>query len=134
MTLKDLQDLINQEISKKDKVKTVRKFAVGIGIAAAGGLVAGILIAQKSGKETREDLKKKTGNTIESVRDRVKKKAEAVYGSATYAAQGACDVAEDVHAQTEGVKEDIRNGGCKITQDLHKTAENITNEFNDSVE
>jgi hypothetical protein len=74
MTLKDLQDLINQEISKKDKVKTVRKFAVGIGIAAAGGLVAGILIAQKSGKETREDLKKKTGNTIESVRDRVKKR------------------------------------------------------------
>lgn len=45
------------------------KFAIGAIIGAAAGVVAGILTAPKSGKETRADLKNKAGD--------LKKKAEA---------------------------------------------------------
>ena len=38
---------------------TIGKFALGALIGAAAGLVAGILTAPKSGKETRADLKAK---------------------------------------------------------------------------
>ncbi|HKR81762.1 MAG TPA: YtxH domain-containing protein [Candidatus Saccharimonadales bacterium] len=37
--------------------KEGKKFALGAAIAAAGGYVAGILTAPKSGKETRKDIK-----------------------------------------------------------------------------
>jgi len=36
-----------------------KKLALGAVIGAAAGLVAGILTAPKSGRETREDIKKK---------------------------------------------------------------------------
>lgn len=38
----------------------MRKFAVGAGIAAATGYLAGLLTAPKSGKETRQDIKQAT--------------------------------------------------------------------------
>lgn len=53
------------------------KFALGALFGAAVGVVAGVLTAPKSGKETRADLKKKAGevadkavNTADSVRNR----------------------------------------------------------------
>ena len=36
-----------------------KKFGIGIIIGAIAGVLAGFLTAPKSGKETREDLKKK---------------------------------------------------------------------------
>jgi len=43
------------------------KFALGAVFGAVAGFVSGILLAPKSGKETREDLKKATEDTKESV-------------------------------------------------------------------
>ena len=37
--------------------KLLKKLAVGVGLAAVAGYLAGILTAPKSGKETREDIK-----------------------------------------------------------------------------
>lgn len=41
-----------------DKAKNVKKVALGAAVGAAAGFVAGVLLAPKSGKETRADLKK----------------------------------------------------------------------------
>lgn len=43
--------------SKKNSRNTLKKVAIGSGVAAAAGYVAGILTAPKSGKETRGDIK-----------------------------------------------------------------------------
>jgi gas vesicle protein len=43
--------------SKKNSHDTLKKVAIGGGIAAAAGYVAGILTAPKSGKQTRGDIK-----------------------------------------------------------------------------
>jgi len=42
---------------KHDSVTNLKKLAIGTGVAAAAGYVAGILTAPKSGKQTRGDIK-----------------------------------------------------------------------------
>ncbi|MHB8064398.1 MAG: YtxH domain-containing protein [Ruminiclostridium sp.] len=133
MILRKLLDLVNKDKRKKERAKAVQKFAVGISTAAVAGVAAGILFAPKSGKETRENLKKKAVNTVGTIKDTVEKKAEAVKDSAAHAAQEVSGVIKDVHGKTEGIKKDIKNGYHEITQDIHKTAENISKEIDKSV-
>lgn len=89
----------------------------------------GVLFAPKSGRETRENLKKKAVNTAETIKDTVKKKVETVKDSAAHAAQEVSNVIKDIHGKTEGVKKDIKDGCHEITQDIHKTAENTSNDL-----
>lgn len=42
---------------KNSRSNTIKKLAIGTGVAAAAGYLAGILTAPKSGKETRGDIK-----------------------------------------------------------------------------
>jgi hypothetical protein len=60
MALKDLLDITGKEKKRKQKVKTAKMIALGVGVAAvtaAAGVATGILIAPKSGKETWEDIR-----------------------------------------------------------------------------
>ncbi|HWP96648.1 MAG TPA: YtxH domain-containing protein [Syntrophomonadaceae bacterium] len=133
MILRDLRDLVSKEKRKKARVKAVRKFAIGMGAAAAVGVAAGILFAPKSGKETREDLKNGAVNTVGTIKDAVQKKAETVKDSATHTAQEVCNVIKDVHEKTDGIKKHIKEGCHDITQDINKTSEDISNELDKSV-
>lgn len=57
------------------------KLAIGAIIGATAGVVAGILTAPKSGKETREDIRRKAGEAKDSAaakRDDVMFKVEEV--------------------------------------------------------
>lgn len=61
--------------SRKNAAKRLRRksganLAAGIVAGAAIGAVAGILLAPKSGKETREDIKMKTGEVAAKVKDK----------------------------------------------------------------
>lgn len=49
------------------------KFALGAVFAAAAGFVSGILLAPKSGKETRQDIKKASVETKEVVVENIEK-------------------------------------------------------------
>lgn len=82
MILRDLLGLVSKEKRKREIVKAAQKFAVGTGVVAAVGVATGILFAPKSGKETREDLKKKAVNTVATIKDTFRKKAETVKDSA----------------------------------------------------
>ena len=55
-------------------MKKDNKFFLGMILGAAAGVVAGIFLAPKSGKETREDLKKQGKEVIDTTK-RVSKKA-----------------------------------------------------------
>lgn len=129
MILNDLLDLVGKEKRKKERVKAAQRFAVGMGVVAAVSVTTGILFAPKSGKETREDFKKKAVNTVETIRNTVQKKAETVKDSAAHAAKVAYNVIKDVHEKTESVKKDIKDGYHEMTQDIDKTAEIISNEL-----
>jgi gas vesicle protein len=58
---------------KEEKQDMVKKFAVGAVFMAALGYVAGLLTAPKSGKETRDDIKNKAGDTIAAAEKELKK-------------------------------------------------------------
>lgn len=48
-----------------------KKFALGVALGAIAGAVTGWLTAPKSGKETREDLKKKAGEVKAATGEKV---------------------------------------------------------------
>lgn len=52
-------------------VKYKSAVAAGIIAGSAVGVVTGLLIAPKSGKEMREDIVGKTKNTVEATKDKV---------------------------------------------------------------
>lgn len=98
MIFGDLLDLVNKKRRQKERVRTVLKFTAGICIAAAAGLAKGILTAPKSGKETREELKKKAVETMEAIKETVHKKAESVIDSAAHAAHEVSEVLSLEHS------------------------------------
>lgn len=71
-----------------------RKFAIGALIGAAAGVVAGVLTAPKSGKETRADLKHKAVELKEKAGDK-----------ADEAKTKAGKTAEDVRVAAEDLKD-----------------------------
>lgn len=73
------------------------KFALGALIGAAAGVVAGILTAPKSGKETRADIKAKAGE----IKGEAKKKATEVKSKANTVAKDVKSKAEDLKGRTE---------------------------------
>lgn len=75
--------------------------------AAAAGVVAGILVAPKSGKETREDLRKKAeemGKTAQKQADQAKLAAK---DSAESIKQGAHKVSDAAVETARGVKGNV---------------------------
>jgi gas vesicle protein len=128
MFLRDLLALVSKEKRNRERVKAAQKFVVGMGVAAVG-VVSGILFAPKSGKETREDLKKKVVNTAETIKDTVQKKVETVKDSTDHAAQEVRDTIKNVQGKTEDVKKDIKEGYQGVKRDIHKTVENISDDL-----
>ncbi len=55
------------------KKVSLRKVAIGTGLAALGGYLAGILTAKQTGKETREDIKKAVQTGREAGEEQLKK-------------------------------------------------------------
>ncbi|HEY5585362.1 MAG TPA: YtxH domain-containing protein [Ruminiclostridium sp.] len=65
----NLLDLFNQNKKKASKKQTAKIAAIGAGIGTAVGVAAGVLLAPKSGKETRENITKTTKETLENVKE-----------------------------------------------------------------
>jgi len=85
------------------------KFALGALIGGAIGAVAALLTAPKSGKETREDLKKK----VSDIKSDTEKKAKDAKKQVETVAKDVKDKAEatanDVKAQAEELKKRTEN-------------------------
>lgn len=121
MILRDLLDVLSKERRRKEKIKAVQNIAVGIGIVTAMGVATGVLFAPKSGRETRENMKIKAANTVETIKDTIQKKAEIMKESADHAAQGISNVIKDIHVKAEGLKEDIHTKKEKISNEIIKS-------------
>ena len=81
------------------------KFAIGALIGVAAGFVAGVLTAPKSGKETRDELKKKAND----------KKSEAIT-KGKEVRHKAGDVAEDVLNKAEKVAGEAADNVVSATE------------------
>lgn len=97
--------------------KTKGKFGIGIIVGAIAGAIAGFLTAPKSGKETREDIKRRAGQAKDEAGKRVeeaKTRANEVAGEAKKTVDRAKHVAESA---VEGVK-----GGFNKSRTEHEDA------------
>lgn len=98
-----------------------KKFGIGIIIGAIAGVLAGFLTAPKSGKETREDLKKKANEVkgsaerklkdaykeLGSLSDDAKKKAKQLGGKAK-------DEMDDLAKKADDLKEKVKSAITSI--------------------
>ena len=82
------------------------KFALGALFGSAVGVVAGILTAPKSGKETRADIKAKATD----IKGAADKKVDEVKNKATEVAGDVKKNAEDLKGRTERAVEGAKKG------------------------
>ena len=75
-----LNKVIEEKRKQKErarKIESTKKFAVGTAIGTAIGAAAGVLLAPKSGKETRDDIANKSKEVGETVKKSAAEQIEA---------------------------------------------------------
>jgi gas vesicle protein len=132
MFIKDLMDMTGKEKKKQQRIHNAKTLAAGVGIAAAAGAAAGILLAPKSGKETRADIMNKAEDCVDTTKDMVHKKVETVKDSASHAAHEISDVIKDAQGKKAAVNKDIRNGRHEVARDVHMTSEKVSEDLKNS--
>jgi gas vesicle protein len=105
---------------------------VSVLLAAAGGFAAGVLLAPKSGKETRQDIKDRTTQYKGKAEDgfeEAKKGAKLVKDELSEGAESIKTIAEDASAgagrTAQRVKEEVSKRAASIKGDVGVTAENV---------
>lgn len=119
---------------------TAKKFAIGATLAAAAGYVAGILTAPKSGKETRDDLKKAAVQTFGEAEKQLKKlhtelgqlltqakdKAETLKGKAREELDKAAGTANTVKEKARQLLSAVHEGDAADNKELKQAIDDAT--------
>jgi len=132
MIIKDLLDMAGKDKKKKQRAQNAKKLAAGIGIAATVGVAAGVLLAPKAGKETRQDIIDKAEDVVESTKEIAHKKVEFVKDSASHAAREIKSVIKDAHNKKDAVKKDIKVGHHEVAHDIDTTVDKIAKDLKNS--
>ncbi len=112
-----------------------------LGVAAAG-FAAGVLLAPKSGKDTRTDIKNKTdeakkyaADKTEEVKASVKRGVEAAKKGAKHVSEDAADLADKAKVRAERVAKEAKALGneakaaaTKASREVKKTAKDVKSE------
>ena len=120
-----------------------KKFFIGTAFAAAAGLVAGLLVAPKSGKETREDIRLGTKKAVKEAEKALHKahneltkqilKAEKIAKTASIKvkseAKTVVDSATKSRDQAASVLAAVRSGNSN-DEDLDLAVKNALNSLN----
>ncbi len=106
--------------------------ALAVVLAAAGGFVAGVLLAPKSGKETREDIANKKGEYVDKAKAGLKEarkgageiKEEIVTGAGEvkYIAR---DVAERVGEAAKHVRDEVELTANSVKKSAEETTKDV---------
>ena len=81
MAILEVFEKVKKQRKAAEQKKVLKNVAVGAALGATVGAVAGVLLAPKSGKETREDLALAAKEAVEKAKEKievVKEKAEEV--------------------------------------------------------
>jgi gas vesicle protein len=80
MKLLKIIDDSRKKKEKAKKVKAAKKMATAATVGSAVGAIAGVLLAPKSGKETRQDIVNNVKSTSENVRNSARDIKEKAVG------------------------------------------------------
>ena len=113
----NIYDLINKK-KRKQKAKAVKTAALSAAIGVTAGAAAGVLLAPKSGKETREDIVNKS---VEA-KDKLVEKTKATKASiSTKVSEGK----KDVSAAKEKIAEYLASKKGEVLE-LGNTVEELS--------
>ncbi len=87
------------------KIKTAKNIAAGTVIGTAIGTVAGVLLAPKSGEETREDIANKSKEVADNIKSTVNDKMEATKEWTEKVASDIKNSLGDIKENIEEIKE-----------------------------
>lgn len=110
--------------------------ALNVLVAAVGGFVAGVLLAPKSGKETRQDLMNKKDEYMDkakaglnevregasNIKDELASGADAVKETAKNAAGQVGDAAKRVRSQVADTAESVKKSANETAKDTKRSA------------
>lgn len=128
MSIKDLTDMIGKGSRKKQRAKDAKIMAAGIGAAAVAGVAAGILLAPKAGKETREDIKNKAAEVVDTTKEVVQDKAEHVKEAAVHVAEEIGDVikeAKNKRSAKAAFKKEVNEEVAEVEKKIEDAAKVI---------
>lgn len=125
MSIMELIERGKRARKQKERKKFLQNVALGAAVGVTVGAVAGVLLAPKSGKETREDVVKAVkglpGKAKEGI-EAVKEKVEEVKKSVTEKAE---DIKKSVTEKAEDIKKDVtEKAGEKIEEAKTVTTKN----------
>lgn len=126
----------------KDESKG-KKIAIGAAVGAAAGFVAGVLLAPKSGKDTRDDLKKGAHDAVKAADkqlhhahnelsrfvDKAEHHMSKVSDTAKKDASAALDTARKARDQAASVMAAVKSGNSS-DEDLDMAVKNARNALN----
>ena len=101
-----------------------KKLVTGI-VAAAAGFAAGILLAPKSGKETRADIKRKAGEAKDFTVEKagvVKEKTAAGFAAAK---SGASEVGHEAAGFFGRASQDAKKTASVVAKDAKEAGRNV---------
>lgn len=105
-----------------------KTFVKGTLIGAIIGVVGGILLAPKSGKETQEDIKRKVKGTYQDIRDSLDLLGDEVSGKVDTLKAAAKDLkgeakeeSQELIRRAEVLKQDLRIASTNLTKSGGKT-------------
>lgn len=83
-------------------------------LAAVGGFIAGVLVAPKSGKETRQDLTDKATE----LKDKAARGMDEIKS-------GASSVGQEIKEGAQSVKEEVTRRGDAVKEEADETARSV---------
>jgi gas vesicle protein len=109
MIIRDLLYLASAGKRKNARKASVQRLTVGLCVvttAAALGVVTGILVAPRSGEETRAGLKKGAVKSVATIKSAILEKADAVKNFTADAAKEVAGTIEGATAKEKTAKKD----------------------------
>lgn len=103
---------------------------VAVVLAAAGGFLAGVLLAPKSGKETREDIRNKTEEYKVKAQDGmevIKRGASSIKDELKAGSDAVRNIAEDV---TNEVKSGVKRASTEVDRRSRNVSDEVASTTN----
>jgi gas vesicle protein len=118
----------NEAKKRKEKLAAAKKVGAGLAVGTAVGLVAGVLLTPKSGKEIREDIAEKASDVIIKGKKVIRNKKGQISELREMIKENISDKIMNVEASVEGandklgiVFEGLKEGYADVTEAVADT-------------
>lgn len=129
MFFEDSYALVSEQERKQETITLAQKLIVGISIAAAISVAAGILYFGKKENKMQKNLKENVSNTVKIMKNTVEQGAAAVKDSVAKTEHDVHTAIKNDCAKTEDAKKDIQHGFHKVERVINKTANKISKDL-----